>query len=503
MNGLAAKTNYTLTENGSIAHKSTLNAILDMFASAGAYRSRSDEDCILLFKKAYAEDPELALKCLFWVRDCRGGAAERRFFRVCLKWLAKQDKDAVVRNFSYIVELGRFDDFYCLVNTPAETAMFEYLKRIVAEDIEIVNSFKNENVAISLVGKWLKSCNSSSKETCRLGKKTAKAFGLTERQYRKMLSALRSRINIVEKLMSENKWNDIDFSKVPSLAGLRYRNAFQKHLPEKYEEFVMSDDTKFKATVTAPYEVVNAALDYIDVHYAWNGNEIAGNEVARAAINKYWDNLKDWFDEQPLNALCVIDTSGSMCSCANSSTQPINVAISLGMYAAEKAKGPFAGKYVSFASRPQLIDVDGVDFVDKVNRIYRKNLVDNTNIEATMELLLQTAIKNNCTQEEIPEKLVIISDMEFDAMRYGYSSNVNTNTLFENISKHWEANGYKMPKVVFWNVDCRQQNVPAIGEGISYVSGFSSAIFKCIMSNKDGYDLMIETLTQERYKNIK
>jgi hypothetical protein len=225
-------------------------------------------------------------------------------------------------------------------------------------------------------------------------------------------------------------------------------------------------------------------------------------------VNKYWDNLTDYFNGASLNALAVVDTSGSMTG--SQASAPINVAISLGLYCAEKAKGPFAGHYISFASRPQLIKTEGVDFVDKVYRIYKTNLVDNTNIEATFDLLLNTAIANNCSQDDLPQNVLIVSDMEFDQARgmgYSYYRNNNSsqiNTLMEGIERKWAAHGYRMPHLVFWNVQARQNNIPMQDNGkVTYVSGMSPAIFEQIMTGKTGKDLMYDKLNSERYALIK
>lgn len=143
MNGFLSamknETNYGRTENNGIKHNTTNSALLDMFAMGGSMRNRSDDDVILMFKKAYWEDPVYALKCLFYLRDARGGAGERRFFRVCLKWLANYDRDAVLRNLPYVYDYGRIDDLYCLVDTSCEKEMFSYLKNQV---INIINEEK-------------------------------------------------------------------------------------------------------------------------------------------------------------------------------------------------------------------------------------------------------------------------------------------------------------------------------------------------------------------------
>ena len=406
MNGLKAASNYKLTENGALAHKSTGTKLYDLFAFGNAYRSRSEEDVILLFKQAYKENPFYALKCLFYIRDREEGGGERRFFRVCLKWLAKNDPAAVRRNLKNVAWYGRWDDLYCLVDTPIEDEMFDFMKQQLILD--------TQSNTPSLLAKWLKSINTSSAESRRLGDKTRRAFGMTHRQYRKTLSILRERINVLERLMSANKWDEIEFDKIPSRAGMIYKNAFARHDLERaksekkvqtYEEFAKSD-AKVNAKVLYPYECVAEAIRYC---------RIGLDNTNRLMTNKYWDNLRDYFANKTFNGIAVVDTSGSMTG--HGAAAPINVAISLGLYCAERAKGPFANHYISFASRPQLIETSGVDFVDKVRRIYDTNLVDDTNLEAVFDLMLRTAINNNCKQEDIPQNVIIISDMEINSAR--------------------------------------------------------------------------------------
>lgn len=510
MNALANENSYTRTENGAITFSTTGNDLLNMFSLGGAYRSRSDEDCIFLFKKAYDENLSYALKCLFYLRDCRGeiGQGERRFFRVCFKWLAQYDTEAVRRNMKYLAEYGRWDDFFCLMDTKLENEMFAFLREQLITDVWSMEA--GPNTAVSLLGKWCPSRNSSSIETKRKATKFCKYLKMTPRQYRKVLSALRERINVLERLMSANRWQDIEFDKIPSKAGLKYRNAFARHDIERakagaqtYSDFIKDETTKVNAGTLYPYEVVEKAIDvYCHSYYS----KIGCNDTERLAVNKYWDNLKDYLNGKAFNGLCVCDTSASMRGV------PLNVAISLSMYCAERSKGPFAGHYVSFSSRPQLIKVDGIDFVDKVGRIYKTNLCENTNIESTFDMLLKTAINNHCQQDEIPQQLIIISDQEFDSARGAgvyswnpyYQDAPSIETLMEGIRRKWNKAGYEMPALVFWNVDARNDRIPMKAEhGITFVSGFSPSIFEMVMDNKSPYDLMYAVLDNKRYAVIK
>lgn len=500
MNQLNNNMNFKYTENGALAHKRLNSDVYTLFAMGAAYRSRSDEDCILLFKNAYEENAELAMKCLFYIRDCRGGQGERRFFRVCMKWLANEHPAAVKRNLDHIAFFGRWDDLYEFVGTPIERYAFEIIKNQLITDMAC-----KEN-GISLCGKWLKSENASSEKTKHLAKLTRNYLELSSKQYRQMLSKLRKKINVLERLMSANEWDKIEFDKIPSKAGLVYRNAFARRdiIAKKYESFAKDKNTKVNAGTLYPYEIVAKA---IDTNSPWSYHFKLFDETERAMINKYWENQKDYLNGEDCSMMCVVDTSGSMCR--RDAAAPINVAISLGLYCAERINGPFANHYISFASRPQLIKIEGVDFIDKVQRIYKTNLCDNTNLEAVFDLLLNTAVKKNVRKEDIPKTIVVISDMEIDqgsGTTYwaadGWTKN-SASTEMEKIRRKWARYGLELPRLVYWNVDARNNTILDAGPNVSFVSGMSPTIFKSILTGKNGYDLMLETICAERYNVIK
>lgn len=485
------------TENGAIKRNTTKSMLLDLFALGGAYRTRSNEDIFNLFYDAYVENPEYALKCLFYLRNVRGGQGERNFFKVCLNRLAFVDADAVERNLRFVPELGRWDDFYCLVGTPVEEKAFAFLRAQLELDIK--------SKTPSLLAKWLKSENTSSKESRRLATVTRKHFELTSQQYRKILSELRKRINVVERLMSENRWDEIEFDKIPSRAGFIYRNAFARRdiIKEKYKTFAEDKATKVNASTLYPYECVAKALD------SWSMDE-----TERAMINKYWDNLTDYINGKPFNGIVMADTSGSMIG------TPMNVAVSLALYCATKCSGPYANHFITFSTNPYLCEIKGYDFVNKCERISNNDdWGGSTNIEAAMELLLSTALKHNLSQSDVPENLVIVSDMEFNDCasagpvtnyRWGVASNsyrLNSEdtTLFETIEKRWADCGYKMPHITFWNVNCRNgKNIPMKDNGyVNFVSGFSPVLFEQLLECKTAYDLMMEVLNKDIYKDIR
>lgn len=487
--------NVTRTENGGVTYRSTMSGLQDLFAMGAAYRKRSDADVIFLFDKAFKEDESYALKCLFYLRDIRGGQGERRFFRVVTKWLATNHTEAMRRNLKYVPEYGRWDDLYVFVGTPLEKDAFNIMYHQLALDVDCKTP--------SLLAKWLKSENTSSAESRALATKTRSAFGMTARQYRKTLSVLRERIRIVERLMSENRWDEIEFDKIPSKAGLIYRNAFARHDIERaksekqvqtYEQFAKDKNTKVNAKALNPCEVVHQAIPAARYHM---------DHTDRLMVNKYWDNLKDYFNGATFDGVAVVDTSASMRSGYGSEIAPIDVAISLGMYCAEKCNpaSPWHGNYITFSRTARLVPVQGADFVDKVKRIYQTNLCENTNIKSVFDLLLRLARQHGVKPEDMPKNIVIISDMEFD-----YCSGMRSNTALsemEKIAVEWAAYGYALPKLVFWNVQARQDNIPMRDNGrVTFVSGYSPVIYEMVMTGKTGLDLILDKLNAERYAPI-
>ena len=347
----------------------------------------------------------------------------------------------------------------------------------------------------SLIFKWLPSENASSEKTKELARAIRKSLGITSKQYRRLLSWGRERINVLERLMSSNQWDKIEFSKIPSRAGLIYKNAFARRdiLKAEYEHFMRDKSTKVNAKDLYPHEIAHRAF-----------HTGSSDEVNRLALQKYWDNLPNYYGNKEENGIAVVDVSGSM------SGQPMEVAVSMGAYIAEKAHGPFANHFITFSARPELVKFEGIDVVDKFNRCVRADWGMNTDLKAVFNMLFDTAVKNHIKQEDMPERIYIFSDMQFDrcvtngTSYYHYASQSDIDTMMEAEKKKWVRYGYKLPSVIFWNVNAVfKNNIPAIGEGFSYVSGFSPVMIETILSGKDGIDLMLEKLNSERYKMIR
>ena len=487
LNALKDETNYTYTENGGITHKTTKSDLLDMFALGGSMRNRSDDDVILMFKNAYAENPLYALKCLFYLRNCRGGQGERRFFRVCIRWLANNYPAVVRRNLKFIPLLGRWDDLYSLVDTPVEKDMFGLWREQLLLDVSCETP--------SLAAKWACSENCSSQKSKILGNKTRKALGdLTSKEYRKMLSMLRRRINIVESLMSQGRWDEIKFDKLPSKAGLKYRNAFARneYTRERYAAFMSNKETKVNASVLNPVDIANQIFS---TYYH-------ATSVERNAWQKYWDALPDYYHGHEEPGIAVVDVSGSMWG------QPLYAAVSMGAYIAERGKGPFRNHFITFSDTPELVKFEGVDIYDKFMRAHNAAWGGSTNIEAVFDLLLRTARANKAAADDMPKTIYIFSDMEFNSCVTCSSWRGRMNergilTVIEAQRKKWQQYGYEIPRVIFWNLDARQNQIPALNGPFSYISGFSMNGIEAVLSGKDGYDLMMEVLNSPVYQDIK
>lgn len=483
--------NVKLTENGDKSYRSTLNKVLDMFAFGGAYRNRSTEDCILLFKNAFEEDEILAVKCLFYLRDIRGGQGERRYFREIIRWLGYNHSEVVLRNLENIAEYGRWDDFYSLVGTPIENKVFEFLYHQLALDVECKTP--------SLLAKWLKSENTSSVRSRQLGEITRKHFKMTPKQYRKTLSTLRERINIVERLMSSNRWNEIEFDKIPSKAGFKYRNAFARKdiIKAKYEKFAKDKTTTVNADTLYPHDIA---------HMAFASSYLPLDSSERLMISKYWDNLPNYYNGNQENGIAIVDVSRSMLG------TPMEAAVSMGTYIADKAHGPFAGHFITFSAKPKLVKFEGVDIVDKLCRCKSADWGNNTNIQAVFDMLLNLGIKDNIPPEDMPNRIYIFSDMEFDRCICSKDSEncwfadclskSQIDGVIEDAAKKWQAAGYEIPQIIFWNLCARNNTIPAIGPGFSYISGFSPVMIEAILSGKDGVDLMLEKLNSDRYSKV-
>lgn len=483
--------NITSTENGAVALRSTQSALVDLFATVGSLRVKSEADVRNAFDNALAEDKLLGTKLMFYARNIRGGLGERKTFRIMLKRLAESYPEVVRKNLHLIPLFGRFDDLYTLIGTKVETNMWN----LISENL-LADSFSMRNKgSVSLCAKWLKSINTSSAESQKLGKLTAKNLGFSEREYRKILSALRAYINLTEVKMSAKDWEEIDYSKVPSRAMKNYRKAFGKHDAEGFAKFITKvekGEAKIHSATLFPYDIMRAGeLRGYGSRFDFNYD---------AVLEAQWKALPNYVDEGS-NILIMADTSASM------NGVPIATAIGLAIYFAERNVGAYKDLFLTFSESPSFVDLSGAKTLkDKVARV--PAIVANTDLEKAFDLILGVAIKNRINQDEMPKSLVVISDMQFDSAtntrEYGYGrASVVKETFHESMERKFANAGYTMPSIVYWQVEERQKSFQVTHDknGVILVSGQGTSVFKSILTNvgKTPWDFMYEALSDPQY----
>ena len=473
--------NITFTENGDRALKSSMSGCVDFMFFGGMGKNEnitSEFEIIERFKKALNENPLYAIRLLFYNRDIRGGQGARRVFRVCLKYLADVDIELTKNILCYIPEYGRWDDLLCVLNTKSEAAAMFLIKETLKEDFKNMKSGKS----ISLLAKWLPSENASSIETKQLAKIVRNKLGMSSRDYRKVLSGLRSYLNIVEHHITTKNYSNIEYSHVPAKAMMKYRNVFMTKDADRYDTFIKNvnnNNTKLNANTLYPFDIIKKVMS----NYS-------------ADLDAAWNALPDFFNKKYNNALVVADVSGSMIG------NPLNACIGLAMYIAEHNKGIYHNKFITFSAQPTLQEIIGNTLKDKVNNLITSKWGMNTNISSVFYLIYNTAIENNVSPDEFPEMIYIVSDMQFD--QCCKDTNKSTYTYWK---EKFNKKGYNLPIIVFWNVADHCKTVPVLFNETNtmLVSGYSPAICKIIMSNemtKSPADLVKNVCENDRYKVI-
>lgn len=467
-----------LTENGMTTNGSSLSAVVDLFYNIGAMRGQDKERLITTFSKAFYQDPTRAIKILFWARDVRGGAGERQIFRDIMGYLVESHPETLKMNLHLIPEFGRWDDLLSLEGTSLQEAAFNLIQAALLDDQD------------GLCAKWM-----PRKGTIAV--KLRNHMGLTPKLYRKVLVSL---TQVVEQLMCAKRWEDIDFSKLPSVAGARYQKAFWKNAKEQYEAYIgklQKGEAKINAGAVYPYDITKSL---------YRGNADVATEQWKALPN-YLEGASDMI-------LPMVDVSGSMSTPAggNPNVTCMNVAISLGLYISERNEGPFKDSFLTFSSDPKLQVLSG-SLKDRFQQLVRADWGMNTNIEAAFKLVLDQATKHNVSQDQMPDKILILSDMQFDeataSSRWMGESTVSewNPTAQQMIEKMYSDAGYKMPKIVYWNIQSRHGDVPVSFDkmGTALISGFSPAIMTSVLSAEEftPVSIMDETILSERYKDIK
>lgn len=447
------------TENNMAARKSTANACVDLFFKIGASRG---QDIIPGFVAALVENEDVALRIAQWARDVRGGAGERQLFRNILNYLETNRPECAVKLLTKIPEIGRWDDVFTFNTPELITKAYSLLK-----DALVAGN--------GLAAKWTPRKGHHAEEF-------RKFLSMSPKFYRKSLVAL---TRVVEQQMCSKDWDNINFSHVPSLASSRYKKAFTRHT-EKFSEYVAAlssgDKTvKVNAGAVYPYDVLKGVSTY-------------SNKTETDHIIAQWNALENFVDDAKI--LPIVDVSGSMLMArAAKSVSCLDVAVSLGLYLSEKNRGVFKDTFLTFSETPELLNLKG-NVIERLAQMKDSDWRMNTNLHRAMELILKTAIKGLVPQEEMPEMLLILSDMQFD-----YCVEHDDSAL-KMVARKFAYAGYQLPKIVFWNLKA-YNNVPVKfnTEGVALVSGFSPAIMKPLLSGKEFTPeaVMMHTVMIPRY----
>lgn len=468
---------FTQTENGAVAINTTGNACLDLFGSIGSLREADKNRVYTLFAEAYKENPPFATKIVFYARDIREGLGERKTFRTILKYMAEMHPNALRPNIDLIGIFGRYDDLYCLIGTPLENDMWAEMKRRFEEDLKNLH----EGNAISLLAKWIKTADASSKETRKLGILTAQKLGYPVYNFKRIVRIMRKHIGVVEVLMSTNHWDEIKYSEVPSRAMMIYRNAFMRHDEERFSEFTnraANGEEKINSSALFPYDIVEKIL------YRFEDSKV---------LEAQWLQLPNYIDEGT-NAIVMADVSGSMRG------RPMATSIGLTIYFAERNKGDYHNLFMTFSANPQIVTLRGETLSQKIHNVSKAEWGMNTNLKAALDKVLDIAVKNNTPKEDMPKSIIVISDMEIDNCADGEW------TFYDKTAHKFQKNGYEIPNIVFWNVNSRNDvfHADKRRKGVQICSGQSVTVFKQLMScvGCTPVEMMKKVIDSERYACI-
>ena len=509
------------TWNNAVTNESTLNFNLDMFAYSSRDPKQNYEKNKNRFKNALIENDEIALANLLYTLDIRNGKGERALFKSYFSTLIEMNKNYAIQILPYISELGRWDYVFEGIGTEIEEAIYDFVRAYLMMDIKNYN----DNKPISLLAKWLPSIKTHNKKNY-FAIKLAKKLNLTEKEYRKILSKLRDRLNIVEKHITNKEYEKINYISVPSKAMVKYKNLFFVKDEFRFKEFIeeLKDSKKTKYDNLFMNDFAKMYLDNlrkIGVNYFY------GKTIKEAYKNSISDLIKDlslkeledrqillqrFRDEKNLintmwkkqskiefdkNVLVVADTSGSM------QGTPFETAISLAIYISQNNKSEqWRNKFMIFSSNCVEYSYDkDAEFTDIIDEI--PLIISNTNIDRVFKKILNDSLEKNLPQLD---EVIIISDMEFDMVQ-----NRKDLSNFKHWKSEFEKHNYELPKIIFWNVAKNVGSFPVtkLDYGTCLVSGYSKNILKSIIDIEDfdPIDIMLKTLEEKNYfemvKNIK
>lgn len=481
---LSNESRKSYTENGATALNSTGSELLDFFATVGALRTADDVRVTRLFADAYRVDPLLATKCLFYARDVRGGLGERKTFRTLVRYAADKHPEAIKNNIAFIPFYGRWDDLYSLIGTRLEDVMWAVMKEQFETDLRAMEL----NGPCSLLAKWMKTADASSEKTRKLGILTARKLGLSVYRYKRLVRALRKYIDVTEVKMTKKEWGDINYPAVPSKAMTNYRNAFKRHDEDRFGEFlskVEKGEEKINASTLYPY-------DLVEKYFGSCRWAIDLSDDEDPVVEAQWKALPNYV-EAGSNAIVIADTSGSMMG------RPMNSAVALALYFAERNSGPYHGLWMSFSDDSRIQRMKGETLLQKVRNMDYDHWGGSTNLEAAFMQILDIAIRNHVDPAEMVKSIIVISDMEINYCCGKWS-------FYDEMEERFRQHGYRIPNVVFWNVESRHDTflVDSDRKGVMLVSGQAASTFKHVVGavDKTPVDMMLEVLDSDRYKPI-
>jgi hypothetical protein len=472
----------TTTDNGAVSLQSSGNDLLNLFVAT--VRGLDDERLGELMEKSAKESLFYTLKIVAYVRDIRGGKGERDLGRKMMEWLLEHDERQLYANMkAYISEYGRWDDGVYLRKSIARKHYIELLANQLRDDIVNMVNLKS----VSLAAKWVPS------EASIINKKTgilfslAKNMGLSPAILRKTyISPLRKYIDVLERKMCAKEWNTVDYEKVPSVAMLKHGRpdrAFQRNDRERFEEYknkLVSGKAKINARALFPHDIVSQYL---------------GADKSDPIMESQWKEMVEKMRELGSldNVLVLSDVSASM------EGTPMLISYTMGLLISSLNKSElFQNKILTFESIPQFVNVEGETLFDRLAKIKNAPWGGSTNICSAFELILK---KVKGTDATMPDKIIIVSDMQFNEADNAYATN------YDSIIMKFEEAGYKIPHIVFWNVNGSSKDFQVASDtpNVSMISGFSTDILKCVLEARPPtpYDTMMAALNDPRYDLIR
>uniref|UniRef100_A0A6C0IAR7 DUF2828 family protein n=1 Tax=viral metagenome TaxID=1070528 RepID=A0A6C0IAR7_9ZZZZ len=532
---------YTCTENGAIALDTSGSCIIDYFMMYT--RTLTKEQNHKYIEECWAINPEKTIAVIFNGRDRLTGKKEKVVSNQAMLWLRDNKPYTYMNNITtYINKYGRWKDllYICyenetdgMIGNNYELTLFaDKLKddlselkiseiRESAEATDEATGDKKAKVAsVSLCAKWAPSENDRNDKRKQFAKKIATIlYGRDDakkmEKYRKeYLVPLRKKINIVETLMCNNEWDKINYEGVPGVASRRLHIAFNIHDGDRYGDYlskVRSGDAKINVAGILPHELANYYVNLRSTQEEYSENE---------TIELQWRTIVDNVKSSGIlgNSLAMIDLSGSMFSASNGSI-PAQVAISLGIITSQCCKGMFKNKFITFSATPELVSLIPDDlykeYAEKGTEpsLYTcfKSLINvdfgyNTDFEKSCDMIIKYGKDNNINDEDMPRKLFIFTDMQFDEATTDNSENSNVETLYKTIVKKFKSANYTPPKFIFWNLNSsHKQSFPVNckTEGTAMISGFSEQLLKIFMTYDEFKpDIIVEEILAPYIKEI-